>query len=57
MLSAVIFAADVTGKWTAEVKGRGGQTREVSMNLKADGEKLPEPWAARKATRTSPTVL
>ena len=34
------FAADVTGKWTAEVPGRGGQTREVTMNLKASGDAL-----------------
>jgi hypothetical protein len=40
LISAVLFAADVTGKWTAEVPGRGGQTRQVTLNLKADGEKL-----------------
>ncbi len=34
------FAADVTGKWTAQVPGRGGQTREVTFNLKADGATL-----------------
>lgn len=43
LLVAVGFvaqAADVTGKWTAQVPGRGGQTREQTFNLKADGEKL-----------------
>jgi hypothetical protein len=41
LLAAVAaFAADVTGKWTAQVPGRGGQTREVTFNLKADGEQL-----------------
>lgn len=34
------FAADVTGKWTAQVPGRDGQTREQTFTLKADGEKL-----------------
>ena len=43
LLVAVGFvaqAADVTGKWTAQVPGRGGQTREQTFNLKCDGEKL-----------------
>jgi hypothetical protein len=34
------LAADVTGKWTAQVPGRDGQTRETNMTLKADGAKL-----------------
>ena len=38
--AAVVQAADATGKWTAQVPGRGGQTRETTFNLKADGEKL-----------------
>jgi hypothetical protein len=33
-------AADVTGKWTAQVPGRGGQTRETTFTFKVDGEKL-----------------
>lgn len=33
-------AADVTGKWTAEVPGRGGQAQEMTFNLKADGNAL-----------------
>lgn len=40
LLAAVTWAADVTGKWTAEVPGRGGNTRPVTMNLKADGDNL-----------------
>ncbi len=41
LLAAVAaFAADVTGKWTAQVPGRGGQTREMTFNLKADGANL-----------------
>ena len=40
LAAAAMYAADVTGKWSAEVAGRGGQTRTVTMNLKADGDKL-----------------
>src|SRR5262245_47087995 len=39
-LVAVAWAADVTGKWTAQVPGRGGQTRETTFNFKAEGAKL-----------------
>ena len=38
--SVLVWAADVTGKWTAEVQGRGGNTMTVTMNLKADGNAL-----------------
>jgi hypothetical protein len=34
------FAADVNGKWVAQVPGRGGETREATFNLKADGSQL-----------------
>ena len=40
LLAVSAFAADVTGKWSAEVQGRGGQTRTVNMNLKAAGTAL-----------------
>jgi hypothetical protein len=33
-------AADITGKWTAQVPGRDGQTRETTFNFKVEGEKL-----------------
>lgn len=36
----IAAAADVTGKWVAQVPGRDGQSREVVYNLKADGSKL-----------------
>ena len=42
ILLAVAFAAmaaDVTGKWVAEVQGRNG-TQQMTFNLKADGGKL-----------------
>jgi hypothetical protein len=38
--SSIAFASDVTGKWVGEVPGRDGQTREVTITLKAEGEKL-----------------
>jgi len=40
LLAVTAFAADVSGKWTAQVPGRGGQTREQTFNLKADGSAL-----------------
>jgi hypothetical protein len=39
LLAAAAFAADVTGKWTAEVQGRQG-AQTVTMNLKSDGGAL-----------------
>lgn len=33
-------AADVSGKWTAQVPGRDGQTRETTFNFKVEGAKL-----------------
>lgn len=38
--SVLVWAADVTGKWTAEMQGRGGNTMTVTMDLKADGNTL-----------------
>ena len=35
-----VLAADVTGKWTAQVPSRQGGTREQTFNFKADGDKL-----------------
>ena len=41
LLAAVaVFAADVSGKWVAQVPGRDGQTREATFTLKADGSNL-----------------
>lgn len=37
---AMAWAADVSGKWVAQVPGRGGQTNETTFTLKADGGKL-----------------
>jgi hypothetical protein len=38
--SVALFAADVTGKWTAEIAGRGGNTQTTTFAFKADGAKL-----------------
>ena len=34
------WAADVTGKWVAEVPGREGQTMQMIFNFKVEGDKL-----------------
>ncbi len=34
------FAADVSGKWTAETKTQNGDTRKQTFDLKQDGSKL-----------------
>lgn len=38
--STLVLAADIDGKWVAQVPGRGGQTRETTFNFKAEGDKL-----------------
>src|SRR5580700_7158069 len=40
LLSLTALAADVTGKWAAQMPGPGGQTREVTFNFKVDGNTL-----------------
>ena len=40
LLATAMFAADVSGKWTAEIEGRNGQKRTTTFNLKAEGDKL-----------------
>jgi hypothetical protein len=39
-VAVLAAAADLTGKWVAQVPGRDGQTRETTFNFKAEGEKL-----------------
>jgi hypothetical protein len=36
----MLQAADISGKWTAQVPGREGQTRETTYTFKVEGEKL-----------------
>jgi len=40
LLALTALAADVNGKWVAQMTGRNGQTREVTYNFKADGNTL-----------------
>jgi hypothetical protein len=40
VLAVSAWAADVTGKWTAELPGRDGEKRTTTFDLKADGGKL-----------------
>jgi hypothetical protein len=40
LAAGAAFAADLNGKWVAQVPGRNGQTREVTYNFKVDGDKL-----------------
>lgn len=37
LLSIAALAADISGKWTAQMPGRGGQTHEATFNFKVDG--------------------
>lgn len=39
LAAAISFAADASGKWTAEMQGPNG-SMTTTMNLKADGDKL-----------------
>jgi hypothetical protein len=40
VVAFVAVAADVTGKWVAEVQGRNGNTQQMTFTLKADGGTL-----------------
>jgi hypothetical protein len=40
LLAMTARAADITGKWTAQMPGPGGQTREQTFNFKVDGNTL-----------------
>jgi hypothetical protein len=40
VVALAAVAADVTGKWVAQVPGREGQTRETTFTFKAEGDKL-----------------
>jgi hypothetical protein len=47
VMASIAMAADVTGKWIAQMPGRDGQTREVPFTFKVDGEKLTGTTAGR----------
>ena len=40
VLASAASAADVAGKWVAQVPGRDGETHETVFNLKTDGGQL-----------------
>jgi hypothetical protein len=40
MTLTVVRAADINGKWTAQVPGRQGNTQETTFTLKVEGDKL-----------------
>jgi hypothetical protein len=40
LLLAVAMAADISGKWTGDMPGRGGDTAPTTFTFKVDGEKL-----------------
>ncbi len=40
LFTLAAVAADVTGKWVAQVPGRGGQAMETTFNFKVDGDTL-----------------
>jgi hypothetical protein len=48
LLAVVALAADVTGKWSAEVPGRGGNTQTMAINLKAEGNQLTGTVSGRR---------
>jgi hypothetical protein len=52
LFAFVATAANVDGKWTAQVPGRDGQTRETSFTLKADGETLTGSMSGRQGQET-----
>ena len=40
MAVTVVWAADVSGKWTAQIPGRQGNTQETTITLKVESGKL-----------------
>jgi hypothetical protein len=46
--AGLAWAADVNGKWVAQVPGRDGQMRETTFNFKAEGEKLTGTMSGRQ---------
>ena len=40
LIATTASAADVSGRWNAQMPTRNGDTRDVTFTLKADGDKL-----------------
>jgi len=51
LLAQSVFAADVTGKWVAEVEGRNGEKRTMTFDLKSDGSNLTGKVSGRMGDR------
>ena len=55
-LATILLGADTTGKWVAEMPGRaGGPPRQITFNLKVDGNKLTGTYGIGGGT--PPTVI
>ena len=52
-LTMAAAAADVSGKWVAQVPGRNGQAREQSMTFKADGAALTGTVSGRQGAEVA----
>ncbi len=48
LATLTMMAADASGKWTADMPGRDGNTMTITMNLKADGDKLTGTVSGRR---------
>jgi hypothetical protein len=44
-------AADIDGKWIAQMPSRGGETREVTFTFKADGQNLTGTMSTQRGER------
>src|SRR5581483_7818341 len=40
LTAALASAADVSGKWTAQMQGRDGQSHEITLNFAVNGDQL-----------------
>lgn len=45
--ASLLYGADVTGKWVAQVPGRGGETRETTFVFRQEGAKLTGTMSGR----------
>jgi hypothetical protein len=45
---SLAWAADIDGKWVAQVPGRDGQTREQTFTFKVEGDKLTGTTSGRQ---------
>jgi hypothetical protein len=56
LLALVIgaLAADVSGKWVAQIPGRDGQPRETTFTFKVSGETLTGTMSGRQAGQDTP---